>query len=66
MTGDQARDSFIQYLSELDNALLDAIDHARSNQEVAEISGIQRLFVRNKDDLIHYYSGYVAEGFVKT
>lgn len=59
------RSAFMKYLPELDEAFSVEIDNARSNQEVSEISGLQRLFRRNRDELERYYCGYIGEGFVK-
>ncbi len=62
---EHARSVFKKYLSDLDEAFNVNIDNARSNQEVSEISGIQRQFRRNRDELERYYCGYIGEGFVK-
>lgn len=62
---DYARQAFPVYLEDLDKALDLEIDSARSNQEVAELSGFQRLFRRNRVELERYYCGYIGEGFVK-
>jgi len=62
---DYARSAFHKYLEDLDEAFNVDIDNARTNQEVSEISGIQRLFRRNRDELERYYCGYIGEGFVK-
>ena len=60
-----ARDAFKKYMEDLDEAFNKEMDNARSNQQVSEISGIQRLFRRNRSELERYYLGYIAEGFVK-
>lgn len=60
-----AQQAFTQYLKELDEAFLEAIDQAKSNNEVTELSGLQRQFSRNRAELERYYCGYIAEGFVK-
>lgn len=65
IAGDYARQTFQYYLQDLDEAFNLAMDGARSNQEVTELSGVQRLFVRNRPELERYYCGYIAEGFVK-
>ena len=62
---EHARTSFGKYLADLDEAFNVEIDNARSNQDVSEISGIQRLFRRNREELERYYCGYIGEGFVK-
>lgn len=60
-----ARQSFQYFLQDLDEAFNLEMDKARSNQEVNELTGVQRLFVRNRPELERYYCGYIAEGFVK-
>lgn len=65
IASDQARAAFQIYLRNLDEALSQDMDRAKSNQEVSELSGIQRLFRRNQQELERYYCGYIAEGFVK-
>lgn len=62
---EHARNCFSPYMKALSHAFDVQIDEAKSNQEVAEISGIQRLFQKNRVELEEYFSGYVAEGFVK-
>ncbi len=62
---DAARAQFPQYLKALSHQFDVLIDAARSNQEVTELSGIQRLFHKNRAELEEYFVGYVAEGFVK-
>lgn len=62
---DHARRVFTAYLKDLDEAFHVEIDTAKSNQDVSELSGIQRLFRRNRDELGRYYYGYIGEGFVK-
>lgn len=62
---EHAKSAFKRYFEDLDEAFNVEMDNARSNQEVSEISGVQRLFKRNKDELERYYLGYIAEGFVK-
>ena len=61
----QANNSFAPFMKALSHAFDLQIDAAKSNQEVAELSGIQRLFQKNRSELEEYYAGYVAEGFVK-
>ena len=61
----QAHKSFGPFMKALSHAFDLQIDAARSNQEVAELSGIQRLFQKNRHELEEYFAGYVAEGFVK-
>lgn len=65
IASDQARAAFQAYLRGLDEAFSQDMDRAKSNQEVSELSGIQRLFRRNQQELERYYCGYIAEGFVK-
>jgi hypothetical protein len=65
IASDQARAAFQIYLRNLDEAFSQDMDRAKSNQEVSELSGIQRLFRRNHQELERYYCGYIAEGFVK-
>jgi hypothetical protein len=65
IASDHARAAFQAYMRSLDEALSQDMDKARSNQEVSELSGIQRLFRRNQQELERYYCGYIAEGFVK-
>lgn len=65
IASDQSRAAFQIYLRNLDEALSQEMDRAKSNQEVSELSGIQRLFRRNQHELERYYCGYIAEGFVK-
>jgi hypothetical protein len=65
IASDQARAAFQIYLRNLDEAFSQDMDRAKSNQEVSELSGIQRLFRRNQHELERYYCGYIAEGFVK-
>ena len=60
-----AHSSFAPFMKALSHAFDLQIDAAKSNQEVAELSGIQRLFQKNRSELEEYYAGYVAEGFVK-
>lgn len=61
----QAHASFVPFAKALNHAFDMQIDKAKTNQEVAELSGIQRLFQKNKSELEEYYAGYVAESFVK-
>lgn len=65
IASEHARQTFQYYLQDLDEALNLESDRAKSNQEVTELSGIQRLFRRNRPELERYYCGYIAEGFVK-
>lgn len=65
IASDYARQNFQYFLQDLDEAFNLEMDKAKSNQEVNELSGIQRLFVRNRPELERYYCGYIAEGFVK-
>lgn len=60
-----AQQAFQRYLQELDEAFNVEVDHAKSNQEVSELTGLQRQFARNHAELERYYCGYIAEGFVK-
>lgn len=60
-----ARQAFNRYAERLDEAFNIAIDNARSNQEVAEMAGVQRLVRKNRLELERYFTGYIAEGFVK-
>ncbi len=60
-----ARGYFGVFAKALNHAFDLQIDSARSNQEVAELSGIQRLFQKNRQEIEEYFAGYVAEGFVK-
>ncbi|HEY7772904.1 MAG TPA: DUF1631 family protein [Marinagarivorans sp.] len=60
-----AHSSFGPFMKALNTAFDLQIDAAKSNQEVAELSGIQRLFQKNRGELEEYYAGYVAESFVK-
>lgn len=62
---EHANQSFGPFMKSLSHAFDLQIDAAKSNQEVAELSGIQRLFQKNSNELQEYYAGYVAEGFVK-
>ncbi len=62
---EHAHQSFGPFVKALNHAFDLLIDRAKSNQEVAELSGIQRLFRKNSHELEDYYAGYVAEGFVK-
>lgn len=62
---EHAKSAFRVFLEDLDEAFSVDMDNARSNQEVSEISGIQRLFRRNREELERYYLGYIGEGFVK-
>lgn len=65
IASEHAKVAFQLYLRNLDEAFNQEMDKARSNQEVSEITGIQRLFRRNQQELERYYCGYIAEGFVK-
>lgn len=65
IASEHAKVAFQIYLRNLDEAFNQEMDRARSNQEVSEITGIQRLFRRNQQELERYYVGYIAEGFVK-
>lgn len=60
-----ARSGFHKFAADLDEAFNLEMDSARSNQEVSELSGIQRLVRRNREELERYYCGYIGEGFVK-
>lgn len=62
---EHAHHSFGPFMKALVHAFDLQIDSAKSNQEVTELSGIQRLFQKNSHELQEYYAGYVAEGFVK-
>ncbi|WP_053981324.1 DUF1631 family protein [Marinagarivorans algicola] len=62
---EHAHQSFGPFVKALNHAFDVLIDRAKSNQEVAELSGIQRLFRKSNHELEDYYAGYVAEGFVK-
>lgn len=65
LASEHAKVAFQIYLRNLDEAFNQEMDRAKSNQEVSEISGIQRQFRRNHQELERYYCGYIAEGFVK-
>ncbi len=65
LASEHAKVAFQLYLRNLDEAFSQEMDSAKSNQEVSEISGIQRLFRRSQHELERYYCGYIAEGFVK-
>lgn len=65
MADNHARQSFRAYIADVDEAFHVAVDNAKTNQEVAELSGFQRLFKRNRQELERYYTGYIGEGFVK-
>lgn len=65
LASEHAKVAFQIYLRNLDESFSQEMDRAKSNQEVSEISGIQRLFRRNQQELERYYCGYIAEGFVK-
>lgn len=65
LASEHAKVAFQLYLRNLDESFNQDMDRAKSNQEVSEISGIQRLFRRNHQELERYYCGYIAEGFVK-
>ncbi len=65
IASDHAKVAFQAYTRSLDEAFSQDMDRARSNQEVSELSGIQRLFRRNQQELERYYCGYIAEGFVR-
>lgn len=62
---EHAHKCFGPYMKALNHAFDLDIDGAKTNQIVAELSGIQRLFQKNRGELEEYFSGYVAEGFVK-
>jgi hypothetical protein len=65
LVNEYSKQSFNRYAERLDEAFNLAIDSARSNQEVAEMAGVQRIFRKNRSELERYYTGYIAEGFVK-
>jgi PIN domain nuclease of toxin-antitoxin system len=65
IAGQYAQQAFPKYLEELHEALNKAMDTASSNNEVTELTGLQRQFARNRAELERYYCGYIAEGFVK-
>ena len=65
IASEHAKSAFQNYLRNLDEAFNQDMDQAKSNQEVSELSGIQRLFRRSQQELERYYCGYIAEGFVK-
>ena len=65
LASEHAKVAFQIYLRNLDESFNQEMDRAKSNQAVSEISGIQRLFRRNQQELERYYCGYIAEGFVK-
>lgn len=65
LASEHAKVAFQIYLRNLDESFNEQMDRAKSNQEVSEISGIQRLFRRNQQELERYYCGYIAEGFVR-
>jgi hypothetical protein len=65
LAGEHAKVAFQLYLRNLDEAFSQEMDSAKSNQEVSEITGIQRLVRRSQHELERYYCGYIAEGFVK-
>lgn len=65
LASEHAKVAFQLYLRNLDESFNQEMDRAKSNQEVSEISGIQRLFRRTQQELERYYCGYIAEGFVK-
>lgn len=60
-----AEQVFKQYAAELDEAFNVEMDNAKSNQEVTELTGLQRQLARNRAELQRYFCGYVAEGFVR-
>ncbi len=60
-----AQEALNRYLEDLDEAFHLEIDQAKSNQEVSEVTGIQRLFRRNRAEITRSYLGYVSEAFVK-
>ncbi len=65
LVNEYSKQSFTRYAERLDEAFAMALDHARTNQEVAELTGMQRLVRKNRSELERYYTGYIAEGFVK-
>lgn len=65
LVNEHAKQSFERFGDRLSEAFLAALDNARTNQEVTELTGMQRLLRKNHSELARYYTGYIAEGFVK-
>ncbi len=65
ITGTYAQDAFQQYMVKFDESLNEQMEHAKTNHEMTELVGVQRVFRKNRLELERYYCGYVAEGFVK-
>lgn len=65
IAADSAQASFSKYVDSLDEALLDEIRDAKSNQDAVELMEVQRMLRSKRDDIERYYCGYLSEGFVK-
>lgn len=65
IAGTYAQDAFQNYMVQFDNDLNLKMEGAKTNNEMTELVGVQRLFRRNRQELERYYCGYIAEGFVK-
>ena len=65
LASEHARQSFSKFMDAFDEALLNEINAAHSNQDAVDLGGIQRMFRQNREEIERYYCGYVSEGFVK-
>ena len=65
IAGNYAQEFFQGYCKRFDEALNEKTEKAKSNHEMTELMGVQRLARRNRQELERYYCGYLAEGFVK-
>jgi hypothetical protein len=65
MVVDQGRGAFLQYLAVLDEVLNRDIDMARSNQERAHLTQLQKQLRQKAGELERYYCGCLAENFVR-
>lgn len=65
IAADSAQAAFSKYIDSLDDALLEEIREAKSNQDAVELMEVQRMLRSKRDDIERYYCGYLSEGFVK-
>lgn len=65
MASSHAKDSFKAFLGKLDETLAGQIEQAKSNNDATHWLEVQQQFRQQAAELERYFSGYLAEGFVK-
>ena len=65
MASDHAKSAFKHYLKVLDDVFIKQIDRARSNEDANRFHEVQMAIRAKRETLEKYFSGYVAESFVR-